>query len=715
MEKWSQLWLAYHKVENSDFRPYLKIITVQGFARSATLEAALEELSRGVRGMLGMEPAILFEDCAKEEVDEDLRGNSAKNPENPGLMIRRKTAGAGSEAFTLLLTGSDQAAAKPDKNAGTAQTTANPVGEDGTAQGGAGLEKRLCLEAEDAKGILYGVFHVLRAAAAGRTPEQACGFFSPDAPLRMLNHWDNMPGDIERGYSGNSFFFRDGELLANERTKDYARLTASVGINAVVINNVNVKGDATWLITDRYYEDLARLAELLETYGIRLYLSLNFAAPMELGGLDTCDPLREEVVRWWEQKMEEVWRHLPSLGGFLVKADSEGRPGPFTYGRTQAEGANMLADAAAPFGGRIIWRCFVYNCQQDWRDTRTDRACAGYQAFKPLDGAFRENVILQIKNGPMDFQIREPVSPLLGGLTETNQMLEVQLAQEYTGQQIDVCYLVPMFREILEFRTGCGTEKDRVREIVCGETFGNKNAGFAAVANTGNDACWTGSEFAAANWYGFGRLAWDMDLDAEEIAREWAALTFAADRETTDTLTDILMHSRETYEKYTSPLGIGWMVTPGTHYGCSVDGYEYSRWGTYHRADHLAIGVDRSSRGTGYAQQYYPEAAARFDSPETCPEELLLFFHRVPYTYRLKNGKTLIQHIYDSHFEGFQEAEEMASRFQTLQGRLPEEVFENLTERFERQLENAREWRDQVNSYFFRKSGIADEKGREIF
>ena len=431
--------------------------------------------------------------------------------------------------------------------------------------------------------------------------------------------------------------------------------------------------------------------------------------------MEICDPLDENVIAWWKDKVKEVYDRLPNLGGFLVKADSEGRPGPFTYGRTQADGANMLGDVIAPYGGIIIWRCFVYNCTQDWRDYKTDRARAGYDYFKDLDGAYHDNVILQIKNGPMDFQIREPISPLLGGLTKTNQMLEVQIAQEYTGHQIDLCYLIPMFKEVLGFKTYCQKENDTVADIVSGRSFGNKLAGMAAVINTGNDFNWTGNYLAAANLYGFGRLAYDAELSSEEIAREWIRLTFALEKEDEDKLTDMLLRSREIYEKYTSPLGIGWMVTPNTHYGPSVDGYEYSRWGTYHRADHLGIGVDRSDKGTGYAQQYYKENAEMYNDPEKCPENLLLFFHHIPYTWKLKTGKTLIQHIYDSHFEGEAEAEELFETWKSLEGKVSKEVFDLVYHKFEMQIYNAKEWRDQVNSYFYRKSGISDEKARKIY
>ena len=578
-----------------------------------------------------------------------------------------------------------------------------------------GREGAADIKASDERGALYGAFALIRSLACGRALDLLKENASPSNPLRMMNHWDNMDGSIERGYSGESFFFENDNVIIDDRTRDYARFMASIGINGIVINNVNVKGAASYLITDRFFDRVKELSDIFEDYGISLYLSLNFASPIELGGLEVCDPLDTEVIDWWKAKIKEVYDRLPGFGGFLVKADSEGRPGPFTYGRTQADGANMLADIIKPYGGIIIWRCFVYNCTQDWRDTKTDRARAGYDYFKPQDGDYHDNVILQIKNGPMDFQIREPVSPLLGGLTKTNQMLEVQIAQEYTGHQIDLCYLIPLFKEVLEFHTMSGIEKDTVADYVSGRAMGNRLGGMAAVINTGNDMNWTGNDLAAANLYGFGRLAYDTTLSAEEIAREWIAQTFGLDKEHEDVLADMLLRSREIYEKYTCPLGIGWMVYPGTHYGPSVDGYEYSRWGTYHRADHLGLGVDRSDKGTGYAQQYYEKNAQMYNDPKTCPEELLLFFHHIPYTWKLKTGKSLIQHIYDSHFEGYDEAKELAKSWDSLESVIPEEAFEGVKERFVLQLENAREWRDQVNSYFCRKSGIEDEKGRMIY
>ncbi len=573
----------------------------------------------------------------------------------------------------------------------------------------------ITIEASDSKGILYGAFELIRQVRIGNPLGGLDLFKAPKMPMRMLNHWDNMDGSIERGYSGESFFFKQDRILVDERTVTYARLTASVGINAVVINNVNVKDAATWLITERYLDKVKELSDIFAGYGIKLYMSLNYAAPIELGELDSADPLSEDVRGWWKRQMELVFNRVPNLGGFLIKADSEGRPGPFTYGRTHADGANMLAEAAAPYGGKIIWRCFVYNCQQDWRDYKTDRARSGYDNFKGLDGEFLDNVILQIKNGPMDFQVREPVHPLFGGMTQTNQMLEVQIAQEYTGQQRHLCYLIPMFKEVLKFRTYVQEQDDTVEDIVSGRTFGQHNCGMAAVANTGDDANWTGHDMAAANWYGFGRLAFEPELSAEEIAKEWIRLTFGIDKQVEETLLFMLMTSWKAYEEYTSPLGIGWMVNPNYHYGPSVDGYEYSRWGTYHRADHMGIGVDRSREGTGYALLYNEPNASVYDDKEKCPDELLLFFHHIPYTWKLKSGKTVIQHIYDTHFDGVDMVDEMVERFMKLEGRLPQKPYLRMVERFTHQKEHAREWRDQINAYFYRKSGISDEKGREIY
>ncbi|MCD8354403.1 MAG: alpha-glucuronidase [Clostridiales bacterium] len=568
------------------------------------------------------------------------------------------------------------------------------------------------------RGALYGAFALLRQLQMEQCAWEALtweGKGRPANPMRVLNHWDNLDGSIERGYSGQSFFFRGDQVLVNDRTVAYARLVASVGINCVVLNNVNVRGAANQLISERYYRPLREIQKILASYGISMYLCVNFAAPMELGGLDSADPCDDRVLQWWRDKASEVWGNLPGLGGFMVKADSEGQPGPSAYGRTHADGANLLAEAVAPFGGKVIWRCFVYNCQQDWRDTKTDRAKAGYDFFAPLDGKFRDNVVLQIKNGPMDFQVREPVSPLFGGLKHTNMMLEVQVAQEYTGQQRHVCYLIPWFRQVLDQDMHCCEGPSTVADLVSGRSYGNTFCGMAAVANTGDDPNWTGHDLAAANLYGFGRLAYDTTLTGEEIAQEWLRLTFGKVPLVEETLLHILMTSWPTYENYTAPLGIGWMVTPDCHYGPSVDGYEYARWGTYHRADHKGLGVDRTSSGTNYCSQYAPELAAQYENLETCPDELVLFFHHLDYTYRLKSGKTVIQHIYDSHFAGAEQAAAYLTLVEGLEPLLPQSVYQRLHARFQHQKEHSCEWRDVINTYFFRKSGIPDEQGRTIY
>lgn len=376
----------------------------------------------------------------------------------------------------------------------------------------------------------------------------------------------------------------------------------------------------------------------------------------------------------------------------------------------------MLARSLRPFGGLLIWRCFVYNCLQDWRDRQTDRARAAYDHFVPLDGTFDDNVLLQIKNGPMDFQVREPVSPLFGGLQETNQMLEVQITQEYTGQQKHLCYLVPQWKEVLDFDTFARGEGSTVARIASGELFGRTTGGMVGVVNVGDDGNWTGHSLAQANLYGFGRLAWNPQLSSETITDEWVRLTYGLNDRVVQTISQLLLSSWRTYENYTAPLGVGWMVNPGHHYGPNPDGYEYSKWGTYHYADCKGIGVDRTEEwGTGYVGQYHSPNRERYESLADCPDELLLFFHHVPYRHQLKSGKSVIQHIYDTHFEGVEQVRDMMSKWRELSGLIDADRHQAVMERFEIQFQDAKEWRDVINTYFYRKSGIPDEHGRTIY
>ncbi|GGY24403.1 alpha-glucuronidase [Streptomyces djakartensis] len=560
------------------------------------------------------------------------------------------------------------------------------------------------------RGLLYGLFHVVRLGEDAFRGERARVVHRPALALRMLDHWDNVAvhpvmGQVERGYAGGSLFWEDGRARGGlERVRAYGRLLAACGINAVAVNNVNVHETEARLLTDRIGE-VARLADAFRPYGIRTHLSVTFAAPMLLGGLLTADPLDGTVRDWWAGATRRVYEAIPDFGGYVVKADSEGRPGPFAYGRSHADGANMLAAALDPFGGTVHWRAFVYDHRQDWRDRTTDRARAAYDHFVPLDGEFAGNAVLQVKHGPMDFQAREPVSPLIGAMPRTRLAVELQVTQEYTGQQRHVCWLGPMWSEVLRFRY----DDTRVGGLARG--------GLVAVSNAGDDPFWTGHPLAQANLYTFGRLAWRPDAGPREVLDEWIQLTFPdAPARLAGGLHAVLDGSWRTYEKYTAPLGVGFMVQPGHHYGPSVDGYEYSPWGTYHFADRDGVGVDRSAAtGTGYAGQYGKPWSELYESPDTCPDELLLFFHHVPYGHVLRSGKTVIQHIYDTHFEGVAEVEEARATWASLAGLVDPARHARVAERYEEQLRCAREWRDQVNSYFFRKSGVPDARGRRVY
>ncbi|NLV57684.1 MAG: alpha-glucuronidase [Clostridiales bacterium] len=545
------------------------------------------------------------------------------------------------------------------------------------------------------RGVLYGAYALMMRLAAGFSPETP--WTEPACPLRMLNHWDNMDGSIERGYAGGSFFFRDHHLKYDEqRILQYGRLLASVGINVVSINNVNVHSPAGLLITQTYLPELKQVADLLRPFGIRLLVAVDYALPVTYG-LGTADPVSPQVQEWWKRQVSLVYQYIPDLCGFLVKADSEFRPGPHMYQRNHAEGAQPLARALKPHGGVLLWRCFVYNCKQDWRDAKTDRPMAPYEIYTPLEGQFDDNVILQIKNGPYDFQVREPVSPLFFAMPTTNKAIELQLTQEYTGQQIDLFYMPPQWQEI---------------QKTLGE---NMPKYISAVSNLGDDPNWTGHDLAQANLFAYGLFAWHRNVDPAVCAQWWTRLTFGPDASCNQTIVSMLLSSREIYESYNTPLGLCWMVNPNNHYGPSPEGYEYSGWGTYLRANRDAIGVDRTTSGTGFILQYPEKLAAQYNRVETCPEQLLLFFHRLRYNYRLPSGKTLVQHVYDSHFSGAEQAKALLCAWQMLKGKIPQETYTNVEERLMRQVSNACEWRDVINTYFFRYSGIPDEHGRVIY
>jgi len=584
------------------------------------------------------------------------------------------------------------------------------------------IEESLYVVGQEDKGVLYGMFHLFRLIEQKVDLTGVCLIEKPASSIRMINHWDNMNefnemGNVERGYAGQSIFFENSQVVQDKsRIKDYARLLASIGINGVSINNVNVHQLESQLITKKYLPEVRKVAAILQKYGIKLFLSVNFASPIELGGLSNADPLNDEVDQWWRSKIAEIYAEIPYFGGFIIKADSEGRPGPFTYGRTHADGANMIGKHLQPYHGIVFWRCFVYNCFQDWRNRKIDRACAAYEHFMPLDGKFLDNVILQIKNGPIDFQVREPISPLLGAMKKTNQVLELQITQEYTGHDKDVCFLVSQWKHYLEFDTYAKGENSTLDKVVSGLLYDRNHGGIVAVSNIGNDWNWTGHKLAQANLYGYGRLIWNPQLETKAIVTEWIHLTFGQNKKIVENIKEILLNSWTTYEKYTAPLGVGFMVEPGLHYGPNVDGYEYSRWGTYHFADRNGVGVNRTlATGSGYTKQYFSPHDKCYEEVATCPDELLLFFHHVPYTHKLQSGKTVIQHIYDTHFEGVEEVKQFITLWDELEGIIDETTFHHVQMRLQEQLENAVEWRDQINTYFYRKSGIRDQYGRTIY
>ncbi|MCL6572042.1 MAG: alpha-glucuronidase [Bacillus sp. (in: Bacteria)] len=677
-------WLRYKRID--DFillKEYQKWFSEVVFTRlTPIIQSALDEIYKAARNMLGIRVSVSDSPHTQHFIVLGLIGSS---PFVDDILNEKEKVQLKEEGFVIK----------------TVEKAANSY---------------ILVAGKSDKGILYGVYKLLQLMIRKEQIVKLNMYENPRNLLRIINHWDNIDGSIERGYAGRSIFYRNNRIIKNyKRIRDYARLLSSIGINGVVINNVNVKKNEIKFLTSKYLSQIAEIAAIFRSYGIKVFLSVNFASPIYLGELTTADPSDAQVKEWWKNRVAEIYSYIPDFGGFLVKADSEFNPGPSQYGRSQADGANMLAEALEPFGGIVIWRCFVYKLQ-DWRDTTIDRARAAYDVFKPLDGMFKENVVLQIKNGPMDFQVREPVSPLFGALEGTNQMLELQITQEYTGQQIHLCYLVPMWKEVLEFDTYAKGKGSTVKVIIDGSLFNRKYGGIAGISNIGDDPNWTGHHLAQANLYGFGRLAWNPDLSVKEITEEWIKQTFSNDRTVIETISEMLLSSWRIYEKYTAPLGIGWMVKPGSHYGPDVDGYEYEKWGTYHRADCFAIGVNRSVKsGTGFVGQYRPPHSEMYESIETCPEELLLFFHRVPYTYRLKSGKTLIQHIYDTHFEGVEEAKGLKERWLNLKGKIDNQRFKDILKRLEMQIEHAKEWRDVINTYFYRLTGIGDEKGRKIY
>ena len=565
---------------------------------------------------------------------------------------------------------------------------------------------------ENDHGVLYGVYALLSKIARGEDVSALNEVQNPSAKIRWVDQWDNLDGSIERGYAGQSIFFDGGNVRTDlTRAAEYARLLASVGINGCNVNNVNANPRT---LQSDFLPQIARIADAFRPWGVRLSLSVDLSSPKTIGGLDTFDPLDSKVAAWWKAKADEIYKLIPDFGGFTVKADSEGRVGPSSYGRTPADAANVLARALASHGGIVFYRAFVYDHHLDWRDPKADRARAAYDIFHPLDGKFDGNVIVQIKHGPIDFQAREPVSPLFSGLEKTNEAIELQVTQEYTGQQRHLVYLAPMWKEALDFDLRATSDQTPVKDLVAGKVFHRPVGGFVAVVNVGMDENWLAHPFAMANLYAYGRLAWNPDLSAGEICDEWARLSFGNDPVVVKTVSDIAMKSWRTYENYTGFLGTQTLTDiTGSHYGPNIESSEGNGWGQWHRADHEGIGMDRSvATGTGFAGQYRPAVAKMYESVATTPDELLLFFHHVPYTYKLKPGKTVIQHVYDSHYEGADDVAAFVLEWKTLKGKIDDERYDDVLQRLEYQAGHAIVWRDAICNYFLRLSGLPDAKER---
>jgi len=572
--------------------------------------------------------------------------------------------------------------------------------------------KAIVIAGGSERGALYGTFAFLSKIARGKSVADLHEVEKPSASVRWVNQWDNLNGSIERGYGGMSIFFENGKVRADlSRATEYARLLASVGINGCNVNNVNADPH---ILDAEFIPQLARIAASFRPYGIQLGVSVNVSMPQAAGGLDTFDPMNLRVADWWRQKFKAVYRQIPDFGGVVVKADSEGQSGPSVYGRNAADAANVIAKALQPYHGIVFYRAFVYNRHLDWNDKKADRARAAYDIFHPLDGKFLDNVIVQIKNGPIDFQVREPVSPLFGGLKNTNQAIELQITQEYTGQQRHTVFLVPMWKEVLDFDMAVGGQHTPVKEIVAGRSFHQARGGYVGVANVGLSSNWLSNHLAMANLYGFGRLAWNPSLASQEIASEWTELTFGIDPEVERKLERILLESWPSYERYTGPLGLQSLTNiTGPHYGPAPESQERNGWGQWIRAEADGVGMDRTvATGTGYVGQYSPDVQKMYETAKSTPNDLLLFFHHVPYTYRLHTGVTVIQTIYDLHYEGAAQANEFVKSWRSLKGHVDDERYQAVLEQLEYQSGHALVWRDAINNWFLRASRIADEKER---
>jgi alpha-glucuronidase len=560
----------------------------------------------------------------------------------------------------------------------------------------AGSRRVTVIASSGEAGALYGSFHLLRLLQTGMPIGKLEIAGRPRLARRLLNHWDNLDGSIERGYAGRSLW--DWEALpgrVDPRIDDYARANASIGINGTAINSVNANPRS---LTTPYILKAKAIADRLRPYGIRVYLSANFATPRVLKELATTDPLDPEVARWWKVKAAEIYKHIPDFGGFVVKANSEGQPGPQDYKRTHADGANVLADALAPHGGIVMWRAFVYDAGVD-----PDRVKRAYLEFVPLDGRFRDNVLVQVKTGPLDFQPREPFHPLFGALPKTPILGELQITQEYMGHSTHLVYLAPMWKEVLDADTFANGPGSTVAEVLDGSVHGYRLTGVAGVANTGSDANWCGHDFAQANWYAYGRLAWNPDLGARSIAEEWARMTWSRDPAVVRAILDVMLPSHEAIVNYSMPLGLHHLIG-GDHYAPMPENPDPRRedWSAiyYHRASNQGVGFDRTATGSRAVEQYRSPLREQWGNLDTVPESLLLWFHRVGWDHRLRSGQTLWEGLVTHYTRGVEAARAMLARWERLDGRIDAERHAAVLAKLRTQVAHAEAWRDKCLKYF---------------
>jgi alpha-glucuronidase len=665
-----RLWLRYDKIDNPalliQYKKIIQSVSVKG--NSATLNVIKQELKSGLTGLLGI--GIKFVDNENTSV----------------VFSKASDKSLGTEGYSIITK---------------------------TISG----KKTIIVSANTDIGLLYGCFNFLRVLQTHQSIENLNIVSVPEIKLRILNHWDNLNRSVERGYAGISIWnWHTLPDYIDQRYIDYARANASIGINGTVLTNVNANA---LVLSKPYLDKVAALANTFRPYGIKVYLTARFSSPIELGGLKTADPLDPAVQQWWKDKAKEIYKLIPDFGGFLVKANSEGQPGPQNYNRTHADGANMLADAVAPFGGIIMWRAFVYDVRvqksaEDYGENVVDKNAApiasadrfkqAYDQFKPLDGHFRKNVLIQVKNGPIDFQPREPFSPLFGAMPQTPLMMEFQLTQEYLGQGTHLVFEAPLFKEVLNADTYIKGKGSTVAKIVDGSLFEDSLSGMAAVSNIGNDRNWTGHPFSQANWYAFGRLAWSENISSDQIADEWIRQTFSNSKIFVENIKELMLNSREAMADYMTPLGLHHIMANGHHYGPAPwsDNLPRADWNPvyYHRADATGIGFDRTETGSNALAQYSPEVRKLYEDVNTSDERFLLWFHHVSWTHKMRSGRTLWDELCYKYNEGVLGVRKMQSTWSKFENMLDKERFEQVKMLLNIQEKEAVWWRNACLLYF---------------